>query len=60
MVVSVTQGFKTLYGFPSIQEAIDDTHFFISKHDGIFCKNYFYHKLGGYIVVYKIVVDDQK
>jgi hypothetical protein len=60
MVVFVTQGFKTFCGLPSIQRPIDGTHFIISKPDGIFCENYFYHKSRGYIVVYKIVVDDQK
>jgi hypothetical protein len=34
----VMQGFKTLCGLPSIQGAIDGTHFSISKLDGDFCE----------------------
>lgn len=47
----VMQGFKTLCGLPSIQGAITNTHFSISKHDGAFCEDYFYHKIKRYNVV---------
>lgn len=46
----VMQGFKTLCGLPSIQRAITNTHFSISKPDGAFCEDYFYHKIKRYNV----------
>jgi len=47
----VMQGFKILCGLPSIQGAINDTHFSISKPNGTFCEDYFYYKIKGYNVV---------
>jgi hypothetical protein len=47
----VMQGFKILCGLPSIQGAINNTHFSISKPNGAFCEDYFYHKIKGYNVV---------
>jgi hypothetical protein len=58
MVMQV--GFKTLCGPPSIQGAIDDTHFSISKPNRTLCEYYFYHKTTRYNVVCQAIVNDQK
>jgi len=40
--------------------AISNTHISISKPKLAFVKDYYYHKMGGYLIVAQIVVDVRK
>jgi len=52
--------FKDCCGLPSIQGAIDGMRIFIPKPNSPFAKDYYFHRIGWYFIVYQIVVDAKK
>jgi hypothetical protein len=52
--------FKKWCGIFVVQGAIDGTHLFILKPPSVFVENYYYHKIGGYNIMAKCVVDYSK
>jgi hypothetical protein len=44
--------FKDWCGLPSMQGAIDGMRIFIPKPNSPFAKDYYFHKIGGYFIVY--------
>jgi hypothetical protein len=55
----VMMDFKSWCGLPSVQGAIDCTHFVISKPP-VFPEDYYYFKTSGYSIVAQAVVDQKK
>jgi hypothetical protein len=47
--------FKELCGLPNMQGAIDNTHISIFKPKLDFAEDYYFHEIGGYLVVAQVV-----
>lgn len=45
---------------PIVMGAINGTHISIAKPIGVFLKDFYYHKIGGYNIVAQVMVDSQK
>lgn len=56
----VMEGFWQLWGSPNVHNAIDGTHIQISKLKSIFPHDYYYHKIGDYLIITQVVVDSLK
>jgi hypothetical protein len=56
----VMMDFKNWCGMLNIMGAIDVIHVSIAKPYGFFYEDYYYHKVGNYNIVVKIMVDNQK
>jgi len=49
--------FKDWCGLPSMQGAIDGMWIFIPKPNNPFAKDYYFHIIGWYFIVYQTIVD---
>jgi hypothetical protein len=56
----VMEEFKKWCGLFVVQGAINGIHLFILKPLGVFVEDYYYHKIGGYNIMAKCVVDYSK
>jgi hypothetical protein len=52
--------FKDWCGLPSMQGAIDGTQIFIPKPNNPFAKDYYFHRIGWYFIVYQTIIDAKK
>ncbi len=56
-MILVMEKFMELCGLPNIKGVINGTHISITKPQGGFIKDYYYHKTRGYSVMAQIMVD---
>jgi hypothetical protein len=47
--------FKELCGLPSVQGALNNTHISIFSPKLDFVENYYFHEIGGYLVITQVI-----